>query len=285
MLKRMIGIEVHKALRNKLFYASIIVGCAITIIALVYNVSIYQDELVMMNRPDANPGYEGFSLFNHWIGGEPFSPGSAIYFFVFPLLVAMPYGWSYCEEKQCGYVKEAVVRSGKKVYFLSKYIAIFLSGGLAMVIPLVFNFLTTAMFIPAVVPSPVYCTSTGVFFNSLMSMLYYSTPFLYVLFYLAIDFVFCGLIACFSYGVTCFVRNRAITVILPLFFLLALHYSRQFLFTSYEIAYKEISPMYFLRPVSAWYQASWTVITVETVVLFVITVFLSMIWERSHEIY
>lgn len=283
MLKRMLKLEVRKALRNKLFYASIAVGCAITMLSLIYYLMGYWSSAPIAS--DMNPMASNDSLFRYWIGGEPFSSGSSVYFFVFPLLAAIPYGWSYCEERKCGYLRVAAVRSGKTTYFLSKYIAVFISGGLAMVIPLVFNFLLAALFFPAVTPDPVNSTTYGVFFSSLMAPLYYTMPLLYVCFYLCIDFLFCGLIACLSYAVTSFVRQRVIVVILPLFLLLAFHYSRQFVYTSPQVVYKEISPMYFLRPVAAAYQASWAVIVVEMAVLLLITLCLSMIWERRHEIY
>lgn len=118
-----------------------------------------------------------------------------------------------------------------------------------------------------------------------MSSLYYTIPVLYVLLYLCIDFVFCGLIACISYCAASLVRHRAVVVILPLFLLLAFHYSRQFIYTSSTIRYKEISPMYFLRPVAAAYTASWAVILAEAAVLFTATMVVSMVWERKHEIY
>lgn len=285
MLKQILRLEIRKALRNKLFYISILLGGVITMLSFFYNVEYYQQDFLIMKQGNSNPMYAASSLFNLWIGGEPFSLGTSIYFFVFPLLVAIPYGWSYCEEKQNGYIRAVVVRSGKMAYFLSKYIAVFLSGGLAMIIPLIFNFLLTAMFVPAVMPDPLYCTSNGVFFESLMSMIYYTKPFLYVLLYLFIDFLFGGLIACLSFSVACFVRHRTIVVILPFFILLAFHYLRQFIYTSSTIRYKELSPIYFLRPVAAMYPAAWSVILVEAVLLILITLFFSMIWERRHEIY
>lgn len=285
MLKKMIKLEVQKAFRNQLFYCSIIIGCAITMLSFFDNISAYQNDLIILAESNTNPMQESTGLFNLWIGGEPFSLGSAIYFFVFPLLVAIPYGWSYCEEKQCGYTKMMAVRSGKMNYFMSKYIAVFLSGGLTMVIPLLFNFLLTSMFVPAVVPSPVYCTSSGIFFYSLMSRIYYTMPLLYVFLYLCIDFFFCGFIACISYNVAGFVKYRLVAVLFPMFLLLGLHYSRQFIYTSMTVKYKEISPMFFLRPVAAAYEASWMVIITEMIVLFAATFILSIVWERGHEIY
>lgn len=285
MLKNVLKIEIYKALKNRLFYVSLFIGCAIAVLAFLYDFSIYQNDLLWGMKEGANPMYGSAGLFNLWIGGEPFSLGSSVYFFVFPLLVAIPYGWSYCEEKNSGYSGSVIVSSGRKAYFLSKYCAVFLSGALAMAIPLVFSFLLSALFFPAAMPMPIYCTTNGVFYDSLMSMLYYSKPLLYVLIYLCIDFVYGGLIACISYVVSCFAKYRAITVIVPLFFLLAFHYLRQFVYISPMVRYKELSPLFFLRPVQFLYRASWLVIVVEAVVLWLVTFFITVIWERKHEIY
>lgn len=283
-MRCMFRLELNKALKNKFFYVAIIIGSFITVLSLIYNINIYQKNF-SVDTENVNPMYGAFSLFNLWIGGEPFSFGSAAYFCVFPLLVSIPYGWSYCEEKRSGYIRMVIVRSGKKAYLLSKYIAVFVSGALAMVIPLLFNFCISALFFPATTPTPVYCTSNGIFYESLMSMIYYSSPFLYVLFYLCIDFVFGGLISCISYATACFVKHRTVAVIVPLFCLLSFHYLRQFIYISPEVRYKEISPLFFLRPVQLVYNVSWEIILGEAIVLFLITFFFSVIWERKNEVY
>lgn len=284
MTGRIFKMEIRKALRNKFFYISILIGCVITMFSLAYNIEIYQVD--MSNQTGtSNPMYGASNLFNRWIGGEPFSLGTAAYFFLFPLLVSVPYGWSYCEEKQSGYVRLVAVYSGKSRYFLSKYAAVWLSGGLAMIVPLIFNFSLSLLFFPVVMPDPVYCTSNGVFYGSFLSIIYYSNPFLYVFLYLCIDFIFAGLIACIGYVVSCFSRHRVAAMIMPMLLLLAVNYSRQFLYTSNGLFYKEISPLYFLRPVESWSPASGKVILIEMVILFAATFFLIMIWERKHEIY
>lgn len=284
MTGRIFKMEIRKALRNKFFYISILIGCVITMFSLAYNIEIYQVDMANQTGT-SNPMYGASNLFNRWIGGEPFSLGTAAYFFLFPLLVSVPYGWSYCEEKQSGYVRLVAVYSGKSRYFLSKYAAVWLSGGLAMIVPLIFNFSLSLLFFPVVMPDPVYCTSNGVFYGSFLSIIYYSNPFLYVFLYLCIDFIFAGLIACIGYVVSCFSRHRVAAMIMPMLLLLAVNYSRQFLYTSNGIFYKEISPLYFLRPVESWSSASGKVILIEMVILFAATFFLIMIWERKHEIY
>lgn len=289
-MKNIVRLEIRKAFQNKLFWSAVIIGAAITLLSFVYYTGLYMDQAqqkqaVMDTSVIFNPMTESFVLFNSWIGGEPFSMGSSIYFFAFPLLVAIPYGWSYCEEKKNGYIRDMVIRSGRTPYYFAKYIAVFLSGGAAMSIPLVFNFLMSAMIFPAVTPNVIYDTMYGVFGGSLMSILYYTAPFLYIIAYLCIDFVFGGLIACISFAMTSVIKNQVGVVAAPFFLILALHYSRRLVYTSFTVHYKEISPLFFLRPAQAAYAASWTVIIVEAVILFLVTMSVSMIWERRHEIF
>ena len=153
-----------------------------------------------------NPMISAYTVFSTWIGGDGYSLGASVYFFIFPLLISIPYGWSYCEEKKNGYIGAVVVKAGKTSYFLAKYIAVFLTGGLAMVIPLIFNFLLAMLFFPVATPQPIYSTIYGIYYSSLMSDLFYTYPFLYVFFYLTLDFVYCGLLACICLAVSRWIR-------------------------------------------------------------------------------
>lgn len=55
-----------------------------------------------------------------------------------------------------------LVRAGEKSYLTAKFLATFIAGGLAMVVPLIINFMLTAMLIPAITPVPTYDTMYGV---------------------------------------------------------------------------------------------------------------------------
>lgn len=112
-MKNVLQIELNKAIKTRYFAISIIIGTIIGIVGLVYNVNLVYNSQIY---DGINPCYEGFTLFNHWIGGEGFSLGSSLYFFVFPLLIALPYGWSFCGEKNSGYMRQMLVRAGEKSY-------------------------------------------------------------------------------------------------------------------------------------------------------------------------
>jgi len=155
-----------------------------------------------------------------------------------------------------------------------------------MVIPLVFNFLLTAMFVPAVCPDPSYLIWYAVNGASLMSELYYTYPAVYVLLYLAIDFFFCGLIACLSYSISTIYKNRVVVVLLPFFLLLGFNFiGASIVYTSNLIRYTEFSPIYFLHPAAARYDAGWNAILIEALILFVLTFVPTVIKGKGNEIY
>ena len=224
-MRNILKIELKKGLKNKFFVISLIIGLVIALWGFLYNYYLHVDHVELMNSlMQQDPNFiKNFvaesTVFNSWIGGEAFSLASVLYFFVFPLLIAIPYGWSYAEEKSNGYVKTVVVKSGKKQYFLAKYITVFVTGGLAMVIPLVINFLLTMLVIPSITPLPEYLTSYGIVGDSLMSILYYTKPFLYVFIYLVVDFFYCGLLACIGLTASSFIKQKWVVVIIPFFLL------------------------------------------------------------------
>ncbi|MCL2083308.1 MAG: hypothetical protein FWH04_08775 [Oscillospiraceae bacterium] len=291
MLWNAIKLECKKAILNKLFLAVILIGCTITMFSLIPCLRAFYRDMNFLEKMSQdtsvlrNPMMPLNSLFNHWIGSEAITPGSTDYFFLFPLLIAIPYGWSYCAEQRSGYIKNMVIRSGRWQYHLSKYIALFLSGGLAMVIPLLFNFLTVAMFVPAVTPDPHYITGYGIISSSFLSELFYTKPFLYVFLYLAIDFIYCGLIACLCFSFATVIKNRAVVVLLPFFVLLGFNYvCSSFIYTSSNVVYTELSPMNFLRPVGA-YDTNGFVVSVGIAILFTITFSTTVVRGGQSEIY
>ncbi len=290
-MKILLKTELKKALKNKAFLASVIISILLTILSLIFCVSIYNRdmrdmELIRgMDNYSANPDISIYSLFNHWIGGESMSLGSSVYFFIFPILCAMPYGWSYCVERKSGYTRTMVVLAGKKKYFAAKYIATFVSGGLAVVIPFIINIAMTACFFPAIKPEIENDIYYAVFKNGLMSELFYSKPFLYLFFYLIIDFVFCGLLADISLAAASFIKQKYVTVMIPFVVCLLIHLSTKFIYDAAGNYSREISPFYYLRATDTRLPASFAVIGVTAFIIFVVTFVITNIWERKHEIY
>lgn len=289
-MQSMLKLEVKKAFKNKFFWIAITIGCLITLLSFIPNVSSYYQDVekakqYLINSKDISEPYTYVrTLFNKWIGGEPFSIGTAIYFFVFPLLVALPYGWSYSEEKQNGYRRMMISRVGKKEYYIGKYVAVFLSGGIAMILPLLVNLWMIAMCIPVVLPDVTASMFYGVFGSSFLSEVFYTAPHIYILAYLLIDFIYGGLLACISFSISAIIKQKWVAVIVPFIVLLSVHTITRFIYSDATIIYREISPLYFLRGVDARYSSTGTVIFLFGLILLVVSI-IGVVKEYQSEIY
>ena len=267
-------LELKKAFKNKFFWISVVLGCLITLLSFEHMVNMYYEGMSAISGNSTDIIYDPHiginTVFNCWIGGEPFSLGSSIYFFVFPLLIALPYGWSYSEERKCGYRRMMITKTGKKKYYCAKYVAVFLSGGVAMVLPLIFNFWMTLLVVPAILPDVTMNMFYGVFGGSFLAELYYTVPFLYVAIYLFIDFVYCGFLVCICMAVSGIVRQKWGVVLIPFLLLLFVHVITDYIYSDPSVAYKELSPLYFLRGVEVRYSFSGSIILLFAIGLLVI---------------
>ena len=281
-------LELKKAFKNKFFWISVVLGCLITLLSFEHMVNMYYEGMSAISGNSTDIIYDPHiginTVFNCWIGGEPFSLGSSIYFFVFPLLIALPYGWSYSEERKCGYRRMMITKTGKKKYYCAKYVAVFLSGGVAMVLPLIFNFWMTLLVVPAILPDVTMNMFYGVFGVSFLAELYYTVPFLYVAIYLFIDFVYCGFLVCICMAVSGIVRQKWGVVLIPFLLLLFVHVITDYIYSDPSVAYKELSPLYFLRGVEVRYSFSGSIILLFAIGLLVISL-IGIIKEYRNEIY
>ena len=281
-------LELKKAFKNKFFWISVVLGCLITLLSFEHMVNMYYEGMSAISGNSTDIIYDPHiginTVFNCWIGGEPFSLGSSIYFFVFPLLIALPYGWSYSEERKCGYRRMMITKTGKKKYYCAKYVAVFLSGGVAMVLPLIFNFWMTLLVVPAILPDVTMNMFYGVFGGSFLAELYYTVPFLYVAIYLFIDFVYCGFLVCICMAVSGIVRQKWGVVLIPFLLLLFVHVITDYISSDPSVAYKELSPLYFLRGVEVRYSFSGSIILLFAIGLLVISL-IGIIKEYRNEIY
>ncbi|MBM7542280.1 hypothetical protein [Amphibacillus cookii] len=280
----LIKIELKKAIKNKFFVTTLMVGSIFALFSAWYMIDSYaafehQNKVYTNN---GNPMIQQFSLFNHWIGGEAFSLGYTLFFTLIPLMAVLPYSWSYFIENKIGYVKSIVTRSSKFQYYLSKYIATFVSGGLVVLIPLIANILIVACFVPAITPTKLYPLYYAVDHGSLWSGLFYTHPIIYVLLYLILDFVFAGLFATMSLAVSFFIKNRIAIILIPFFFILILHYSRTFLAYIY---YNEISPLHYLHSTAIENYANGGMVLTQGLLFFILTFGITMKLGVKREVF
>lgn len=178
-MKEMIIFELKRSFRTKGFILAICVGMIIVVLQFVIEVYPYSKILqnyLQMNIPMKYPGW----LFSVWIGGNQGSIFPYIYFFIIPLLAAMPFATSFFKDAKSGFIQNICTRVDKKIYFFSKYIATFVSGGTVVILPLLINFLLSCMVLPSMKPE-LSSFTTLIGQKSLTPGLYFNYPFIYVL--------------------------------------------------------------------------------------------------------
>jgi len=221
-MKNVVKAELWKALHNPMFYSALIIGCLITSINFVENCVTAKtlSEIILAEDHTGSRSPWGFSLFLLWMPVNEISYGKSLFYLVWPIIAAMPFGWSYHQERKSGLYIQAVSRIGRRGCFVAKYVAVFVSGGLTVSIPVLFNLLTNAMICPYVVPdiSNLVQISDGYF----LSELYFSVPWVYALIWCGVEFLLGGAAAGLCFVVGAKLRFQLMTILTPFSILIVL---------------------------------------------------------------
>ena len=138
--------ELYKSLHNKLFAISMIIAFIIQIFSVQPNAAFKNEALEHYLTTSSMGGvsnkvfFESFDIYTFWIGIEGVSMGCYLSKYLIPILAVLPFGWSFLSEQKKGYQIQTVSRIGKANYFISKYIATFISGALPTAFILLSNY-------------------------------------------------------------------------------------------------------------------------------------------------
>ena len=209
--------EIKRAFNTIGMKLALLVGCALSIwhvITVIMPISEGQNYELSANAIDDL--YVPISLFSTWMGNELFPIQSYIFYLILPLLAVLPFGSSFFEDIKSGYIINVCTRVEKKIYFKAKYLAVFLSGGVAVVAPLLLNLVLSSMFMPAFIPDN---GTVGTISPTTMAYeVFFTHPLIYVLMLIVIDFIFAGVIATLVLSYTYFTEHRFGVMIVPFVF-------------------------------------------------------------------
>ncbi|MDR0914059.1 MAG: hypothetical protein LBM65_02690 [Oscillospiraceae bacterium] len=209
-MKNILKIELTRGFRNRAFLLSVAIGLGICIAHIIFEAV---PELVWQ-QPMADGGETPLTVFGKWIGGL-FSVYSTMFFTLMPLLAAIPYAGSLKRDIKTGFVKNLYTRGEKRDYLFAKFISVFLTGGCAIVIPLIINFCITATIFPSITPTPIAAGYVGVFSQSAGAELFYTSPLLFIAAYLLVYFVVAGAFASVALCCAYFVKYEYVSLIIP----------------------------------------------------------------------
>ena len=279
----MIRKEVWKAFHNPYFYFAIIVGVSISLADNIGVFRLVQElcELSGFNSRASIPTYHNISLWRLWFPYIPSTFGGYLFFYVWPLLAALPYGWSYLEEKKTGSFHQSVSRCGRNTYVISKIVACFISGGVAVALPLVQNLLVDAMFCPVTLPDPAF--NYPIFNGLFASKLFYSHPWIYALLWCFMNFLFGGTTAVLCLVPGSLPRFRITVIMFPMvFYLLIEIIYNHFLAIVGHFSYS-IAPLHLVWASPMDYNPAW-LITIQLCILLSIGIYAGFWQVLKHEL-
>ncbi len=211
--------EFWKLFHSSRLYVVLGIGICFSIINIIDNARAIETFLPLIQEA-AQEGwgisthFEGFSLFVRWIGVNFSNLGGGLLNLLWPLLAAIPFGWSFCQEKNCNYDTQITTRASRTHYFIAKSIAVFSGGGIAVAFPLIFDLVVNSMIMPTCVPD-VTTSVTPIFNYSFLSNLFYSKPWLYAVGVIGIRFLWGGTVASLCWLVTPRVRYQFVPMLFP----------------------------------------------------------------------
>ena len=270
-MKNLIKMEFKKAIFSKFFLLGLALLLLFSILSGIYMVEsrvdynpkiITTDEYYFENGKFVmNPDLPLFGFFNSWVGGEAISVFQVIFYYLLPVASVIPFAWSYYTERKSGYLKNITSRTDKKKYFIAKTIAVFTSGALAVLIPLIVNIAIVSAFVPTITPFAGYTFYNYVYIGDMWVDLYYSNPSLYVALYVLLDALYGGIFALLSFATAFYVKNIFAVMFFPFLSVVAVGYIRD-LSINYttSVVFYEYSPITYLHSLMYGGQRVWWVI-------------------------
>lgn len=217
--------EIRKAFQNRGFYISLLIGGLLSLWHIIKNFELSNELLVVRNTTMTlsngivwnTANRVATSVYYNWLGISSMDMIGLIFYFLFPLLAAMPYGWGALVERKNGYCNQLLVRVPKTWITIGKYTAAFLSGGVAVVIPIITDFLFSALRMPMTIPE-ITDTVATIDETQFGSVLFFSHYILFVIANVGLIFLWGGTMAGLSLAVGEIVRNKVSAVLVPFCF-------------------------------------------------------------------
>lgn len=272
----MLSSEFRRLFRSRQLYAALLAGFAAAFCDVVQNAR----DAAQFSRISPEAGFEGYSLFARWMGINGFTFGHVLFYLLWPLLAALPFGWTYASDLRSGYWRQIVTRAGRDRAALARYLAVFTGGGLAVMLPLLADLLVNALICPACALR-VTSSLTTVVSGHFLSELFYTRPWLWSLIWCGASFLWGGAAAVMCLGVGRVLRRGFAAVLSPLALMLVLDL---LLTGAAEAAGLELSPYCLASPAALSADPLWLVLA-EIAAISALSLAGFWIQERKNELY
>ena len=213
MNRRLVRMELWRMFHSKSFWATLLISLCIVLLDIYTNwslVTAYDSAYHSANRN----GFQGISLFVRWININMDTLGYAWFFFLYPLIAVLPYGWSLCLDKNSGYIKHIYIRTSRQKYFWGKWFTSIIGAGLVVGIPLFLDLMINALVSPTCLPL-VTSLATPMWQGDFFSTIYFTAPWIHSIICLITNFMWGCTIATITFAASYYFRKISLCVLLP----------------------------------------------------------------------
>lgn len=178
----------------------------------------YHVSVVDLRNPTRSDGYNLMTLINHYMDAAQATGSLAA------RAKAEKYGWSLYEDNRSHMTNNILTRVPYSQYLTAKMAAVFVSGGIAIALPVTADLFASAMICPACIPRvtlPItgFCSGTA-----FLAKLYYTHPWLHAIIWCVIEFFWGGVAASLCIIVGHKVKHRFFVIATPLLLFLLLDF-------------------------------------------------------------
>lgn len=177
--------ELKRGFKSGAFVLSLILSCTICIAEFGYYYSYYS------NSPDLSTTIQA------WIGTEYQFVFNNLFYILLPVFATLPFGASYFSDLKSGYIKSIFVKTSRARYYTAKSIAVFCTAAVAVMLPLIINFMICMRVFPLRIPEKLLFYG-GTVDACLFADVYYNSSLAYGILFILIDGLAAGIIALFS---------------------------------------------------------------------------------------
>ncbi|PEJ98948.1 hypothetical protein [Bacillus wiedmannii] len=203
-IKNLLALNLKQAFFSKRFLLIIIFSIILN--AYHYYSSIY------VNTQDEWFDKDLLTLSYRWIGFEPLG---SLLFLLMPLISVIVFSDSYLLEKNSGFLNSIYTRTSKQKYMISKYISVFITGGISFILPLLVNFIIVALTLSSSPPSNRDSGLTAISMEHMFADLYFTSPIGYISLFLVVDFLFAGIFATLALAASVFIKKAFLVLLVP----------------------------------------------------------------------
>ncbi|WP_019419883.1 hypothetical protein [Paenibacillus sp. OSY-SE] len=284
-------IEFKKLVKNKITYISMGSLLLIVIAAVWSGAGEFQEERALAQKLYANyPDALAFvSPHQYWVGlSNVFF--SSLYYFIFPLLIALPIVDTIYNEKMSGNLHYEIIRMSRFSYFSKKFLFVFIASFLFFIFPLMIGILLMNVMTgqwdfsgysqvynklmngTVVLPDNVLSSQFRILFSEYIG----TSPYLYIIVYYIIGGLYAGVYTCFGLSASLFINNRYLILFMPICLYLGCW------ITFSLLGLLAWDPFNFLDPRQPVIGLSYLPFIIDFIVLLFVTVLLYIAGVRKH---